>query len=167
MSKKYWKLLYQKNKEQFDIVHYNKLHPQLDEFSPFRVFTKRVHQSDVIAKYGQSNLDLPFLKNLWEKQRGCCVYTGIKMVLPKSMWEYRKIHSIKKVSLDRIDSSIGYVRGNVHFVCQGINLAKKNLSNDDMISFIKEIKNAEISLGVDEIGGDEGSRTLVIKTNNT
>ncbi len=112
-----------------------------DKHSPFKVFTKRARQTDIIVRYGVSDLDVEYLKNIWDLQNGRCGYTGIPMILPKNMGEYNRTHSIKKISLDRIDSSKGYIKGNVHFVCQAINLAKRNLPHSEMISFIREIKN--------------------------
>lgn len=43
-----------------------------------------------------------------------------------------------KASLDRIDSSKGYIEGNVEFVCSAINLAKNNFSKEAMVSFLQE-----------------------------
>ena len=78
------------------------------------------------------------------------------MVLPKNTKDYYKTHSLKKASLDRIDSSGGYDKGNVQFVCQGVNLTKKDFPHNEMVSFIEEIKNAEIPPGVSKSGGDGG-----------
>ena len=139
-----------------------------DEYSPFRIFAKRVRQADIIKRYGISDIDLEYLKELWENQHGKCAYTGIQMILPKTLSEYHKLHSIKKISLDRIDSSNGYIKGNVHFVCQAINLAKRDLPHLDMIHFIEEIKNAEKdSSALKEIGGPAGSCIPVSKNEGT
>lgn len=43
-------------------------------------------------------------------------------------------------SLDRIDSTKGYVKGNVQFVCRAINLAKSTFSDADMKNFIDNIR---------------------------
>jgi hypothetical protein len=42
------------------------------------------------------------------------------------------------VSVDRIDSSKGYVPGNVQLVCKWVNLAKQDYSNDDMEAVLRE-----------------------------
>jgi endogenous inhibitor of DNA gyrase (YacG/DUF329 family) len=106
-----------------------------DEFSPFREFVRRTRLKDRIKSYGKGNVDSIYLKNLWEIQDGICPYTGIKMILPQKLSN----RSPKKASLDRIDSSKGYVQGNVEFVCQAINLAKNSFSKEDMKKFISEI----------------------------
>ena len=135
----------------------NRFIPQSNEFSPFKVFSKKVRQTDVIRRYGRSNLDAEYLKKLWDAQNGKCAYTGITMVLPPTIREYHNTHSLKKLSLDRIDSSKGYLKGNVHFVCQAINLAKRNLPHDEMVALIEEIKNAGNNPGAAKIGGATGN----------
>ena len=42
-------------------------------------------------------------------------------------------------SLDRIDSSKGYIEGNVQWVHKKIQLAKRNLSNEDFIALCQEV----------------------------
>lgn len=36
------------------------------------------------------------------------------------------------ISIDRIDSSLGYVRGNVQFVCDIVNRIKQDLSQEEL-----------------------------------
>jgi hypothetical protein len=42
-------------------------------------------------------------------------------------------------SLDRIDSSIGYVVGNVQLVCRIANVSKNALSTDDFINLCQAV----------------------------
>lgn len=60
------------------------------------------------------------LIDLWQKQRGECALTGLAMELAPG--------SLRRVSLDRIDSSAGYVPDNVQLVCKFANLGKNNAS---------------------------------------
>jgi hypothetical protein len=110
-----------------------------DEYSPFREFIRRCKTTERIKHYGIPDIDLKYLKGIWESQSGICSYTGIKMILPKSVMDYDKIHSLKKASLDRIDSSKGYIKGNVEFVCSSINLAKNSFTREKMKEFLSEI----------------------------
>ena len=110
---------------------------RLDKFSPFKPYLNKGRASN---KRHQMSLSAEYLKSLWEKQNGICPYTNLKMVLPKNTLDNTKIKSLKKASLDRIDSSKGYIEGNVEFICQGINLAKKDYTKEETVSFIKEIK---------------------------
>ena len=45
-----------------------------------------------------------------------------------------------KASLDRIDPNIGYLKGNVEFVCYCVNVMKNDFTKDQMLNFIKQIK---------------------------
>ncbi len=50
--------------------------------------------------------------------------------------------NLQSVSIDRIDSSKGYIEGNIQLVCRTMNLAKNNYSNSEMLNFIELIKKA-------------------------
>lgn len=131
-----------------------KLHPnfrgrennRLNELSPFKYFLNKGRAS--IVKHG-TKITSQDLKNLWEKQNGICPYTKIKMILPQSSsYKDIKIKSLKKASLDRINSSLGYTKDNIEFVCQAINLAKNNSSKEEMKTFIRDIISAQNTLSV-------------------
>ena len=107
---------------------------RLDEFSSFRSYLSKGRAS---IKAHRNELDVSYLKELWESQRGICPYTGIKMILPKTT--YDKVRSPIKASLDRIDSNREYVKGNVEFVCCAINLAKNSFTREQMKEFLREI----------------------------
>ena len=110
-----------------------------DKYSPFRTFLKT---SITRSSHKQSvcDLDLEYLYTLWNEQKQTCPYTGITMILPKSTLAYCKIKSLRKASLDRIDSSKGYIKGNVEFVTLFINLAKNTYSRKDVMSIISDMK---------------------------
>jgi hypothetical protein len=109
---------------------------RLDEYSPFKIYLNKGRIS--LSKH-KCEIDVIYLKEMWDKQKGICPYTGIKMILPKNTKEY-SIRSLKKASLDRIDSSKDYIKGNVEFVCCAINLAKNSFTRKEMEIFISEIK---------------------------
>lgn len=46
------------------------------------------------------------------------------------------------ISIDRIDSSVGYVRGNVQFVCDVANRMKQDLSQKELLVWCKRILGA-------------------------
>jgi hypothetical protein len=89
-----------------------------DDFTPFRYHLRQ-------ARYRKREFDLTleYLKEIWDLQKGKCIYTGIEL----KNWNYHGNNSIYTASLDRIDSSKGYVRGNVQFVSRNINLMKNNI----------------------------------------
>ncbi len=59
-----------------------------------------------------------YLDQLWHDQNQTCKYTEIK------------IENIEQASLDRRDSTLGYVPGNVQWVLREVNTMKWNLSED-------------------------------------
>jgi hypothetical protein len=59
------------------------------------------------------DIDAPFMIDLFTKQGGRCALSGIVMVHKRmSHWQ---------ASIDRIDNDLGYVRGNVRWVCLEFN----------------------------------------------
>lgn len=95
------------------------------------------------------NITRAYLKELWESQKGMCPYTNIQLVLP-TIYETIKDITIR-ASLDRIDSSKGYIKGNVQFISTAINYMKSTMTNEETINFINLIvsnKNKESQLKI-------------------
>ena len=110
-----------------------------DQFSAFKYFIKqaklRAKNKDKFKTY---DITLEYLKSLWESQNGICAISGVKMELPATLAENRS--SPFCASLDRIDSSIGYMQGNVQFVTQFCNLGKCSFDTDIALNFIQAVK---------------------------
>lgn len=79
-------------------------------------------------------IELNDIINLWEKQKELCAYTGIKMTLEKG--GEKKPSSL---SLDRINSNIGYTKENIHLVCLFVNYGKNGFSHDETLDFVKQL----------------------------
>lgn len=75
------------------------------------------------------NISLDYVCDLWEKQGGKCAITGIDMT-------YR-YHDPKAASIDRIDSSLGHIEGNIQLICQGVNRMKNTHPNEMIIDFFE------------------------------
>ena len=43
------------------------------------------------------------------------------------------------ISIDRIDSAVGYVRGNVQFVCDVVNRMKQDLPQSEMFIWCRRV----------------------------
>ena len=70
-------------------------------------------------------VSIEYLQELLEKQNFKCAYTNMNLLCPKTYNEKREMTSSPYlISLDRIDNELGYVNGNVHFVCVWTNKAK-------------------------------------------
>lgn len=70
------------------------------------------------------------------------IYTG-KCALSKvdiHLQTYKTKATPTSASLDRIDSTKGYIKGNVQFIAYSLNLAKNSFSDEQIISFLQKIK---------------------------
>lgn len=76
-----------------------------------------------------------YLHDLFHQQGGRCVYTGWTLTFDRT----RDGHRTGTASLDRIDSSKGYVEGNVQWVNKHINLMKLWRAHGDFIEFCKAV----------------------------
>ena len=105
-----------------------------DEWTPFRYSFRNAKK-----RFKEFNLTLEDLKQIWEQQNGICPYTGLKLYLPT----WNKKGSCEQLwcraSLDRIDSSKGYVVGNVQFVSTPINFMKSTMSDLETKQYLKLI----------------------------
>ena len=97
-----------------------------DEFTGLRALLRRIK-----SKYHNYDVDLIYLKELWDKQN-ICVYTGVELQLPKWKGVNNPLYT---ASIDRVDSEKGYVRGNIQFISITSNHAKNSMSHQQMINF--------------------------------
>jgi hypothetical protein len=122
-----------------------------DQYTPFRWYlrtaiwigAKRRSSINKIPKNKKNFITLKYLKFLWEKQKGICPYTGIKLKLfthSLSRYKANMKSDIRYASLDRIDANKPYAKGNVQFVAWPINYAKNDMSDKQMKRFIKLIR---------------------------
>jgi hypothetical protein len=78
------------------------------------------------------------VKAQWEKQNGICPYTGWNLVNVETSRQ-KLDKSPNKASLDRSESSIGYVPGNIQFVAMMANFAKNNFSSAQLVEFCRAV----------------------------
>lgn len=97
----------------------------------------KYYMHNIKRRYKEIAIDLFDLKEQWEKQQGICPYSGIKLILAT----HTKGHNnpIYRASLDRIDSSKGYIKGNIQFVSTCLNYMKTTLSDKETIDLCKQI----------------------------
>jgi len=77
---------------------------------------------------------LKYLKSLYKKQNGLCALSKQEM-----NFEH---HNENAVSVDRIDSSLGYIKGNIQLTCWWANRMKFELSNEEFICKVMIIADA-------------------------
>jgi len=112
---------------------------RLDQYSPFKYSLNKA-RSRSKSRNEVTDLTLEYLKEIWENQKGLCSYTNIKMEMPRSSQDEDIKKSPTKLSLDRINPSIGYIKGNVEFVCYCVNVMKNDFTKNQMVDFINQIK---------------------------
>lgn len=120
-------------------VSIHAINTKLGETIGFGFYTNLARQRAKIKKI-DFDLSSEYLKELFTLQNGKCAITQIPVVLNKSAFK-GKDKRMDYASLDRIDSSKGYVKGNVQFVCLGINYMKNTFSSEDISSFLIKLKN--------------------------
>jgi hypothetical protein len=111
-----------------------------DSFTPFRYYLKSAKQRRHTK--GETDLDLQFLKDLWDEQQGVCPITGWEMILPKnSTGGFPQGKSSKNASLDRIDNSVGYVKGNVRYISVMANYCRNDFTDNEVVLFCEAVVN--------------------------
>lgn len=110
-----------------------KLMVRCDDFTGLREFLRRAKNRGWLY-----SITLQDLLDLWESQNGMCVYSGVNLVKPQN---HKSNNLVYLASLDRIDSSKGYVVGNIQFVSAAANYAKNSMTHDNMLEFCKAVAN--------------------------
>jgi hypothetical protein len=85
-------------------------------------------------RYGEEIISSDYLISLYNKQNGKCYYSGIDLDVNES-----KMKTLKQISLDRLDSALGYIIDNVVLCCYGLNLCKSDFELEEFELFLKEI----------------------------
>lgn len=98
---------------------------QRDKYTGLREHFRRVKK-----RHHKYDITIDDILEQWEKQNGICVYSGVKLNHPSEGGS-----NINKASLDRIDSSKGYIKGNIQFISITCNQAKNNMSHEEMLTF--------------------------------
>lgn len=108
-----------------------------DEYSDFRRLLSITKNRATKGKK-DFNLTLEYLKQVWENQKSICPYTGWKLSLDRDS-EKISTWNRYKASIDRIDSSKGYVEGNIQYVCFMANIAKNTFTEEELLIFCKAV----------------------------
>ena len=86
------------------------------------------------------NLSEDCLLNLYIKQNGTCYYSSMPMKLRSENFKRNGFETdLDTLSVDRIDSSVGYIDSNVVLCCNSINKFKSSFSQIEVESFFQFI----------------------------
>ena len=112
-------------KNRYDISQHS--NNRTDNYTKFKY-----HYRNIKKRNKTLDVTIEDLKEQWDKQNGICVFTGVQLVLST----YTKIikDPIYTASLDRIDSSKGYVKGNIRWISRSMNWVKNEMNDDYVIN---------------------------------
>lgn len=85
------------------------------------------------------DITLPYLAEVWESQEGKCSLTGIKLSPPRVKTPNDPVMEENVASVDRIDSSLGYTKGNIQWVHRVVNYMKQNYKQEVFIDWCKKV----------------------------
>ena len=88
-----------------------------------RSYITYLRQKAIVRK--NSCININELEEIWNKQNGKCALTGWEMTMILG-----KGNIATNASIDRIDSSLGYIENNVQFICRAVNIFKSNATEE-------------------------------------
>lgn len=91
-----------------------------------------------IKRNHEFNIDIQYMYDMWDKQHGLCYYSKIPMTKTFNQ------KSPYQMSIDRTNSSKGYIKGNICLCCLSMNFAKNSFSEEELMKFINDLKAIEL-----------------------
>lgn len=88
------------------------------------------------------NVTAKYLWELFQNQNRKCNLSGLDITLDEDSYTSK----LSTASIDRIDSSKGYIKGNVQWVHKRINTMKMDLSDDKFIGFCTAVANHKTNM---------------------
>lgn len=82
------------------------------------------------------DIDIDYLLSLFSKQNGKCAMSNKSMTWITGNGRHSNYSNI---SIDRIDSNLGYTKGNVQLVCYIVNLMKNKLTTEELKFWCKAV----------------------------
>jgi hypothetical protein len=117
-----------------------------DEYSPFRWHFRNAIRRSQESDRKECTITLDDLKKQWDDQKGKCPYTGWELKnLPDTNTKKQLPLTPDRASLDRKDSSKGYVPGNIQFVSTMANYAKNRWGDQELFEFCAAVYKGHVS----------------------
>jgi hypothetical protein len=109
-----------------------------------RIFLRNAKKSAEKRKQ-EFCLEIEDIITFWKQQNGICAYTGRNMKLEAG--------HLDTVSIERINSNVGYTKDNTILVCQAINRMKSDFEFEDFYEMCADVayflgdKNLKLNIG--------------------
>lgn len=91
-------------------------------------------QSNARTRHFTFDVDLEYLWDLFTKQNGKCVLTGLPLTFNSREWT-----ADGSASLDRIDAKVGYVKGNLQWIHKDVNRMKQHFGEDYFVQMCEKV----------------------------
>jgi len=104
----------------------------------------RVTQTRAIKDDRRCSIRLDDLLTLWDKQAGLCAYSGRPMTYTRE-GKRRYQRNKTNVSIDRVDSGLGYTRDNIVLCCGVVNMMKTDMTKEEFISWITDVSHCTVA----------------------
>ena len=89
------------------------------------------------------NISLEYAQKILDQQNHRCIYSGIDITFPQSARDRNFT-----ASLDRIDSSKGYIEGNIQWLDKRVNSMKNDMSESEFLELCQTITKYQSLLGL-------------------
>jgi len=83
----------------------------------------------------EHSISIDYLEKLWNNQKGLCYYTNKEMLRNLTNSD----NNNDSISIDRVDSSKGYIEGNIVLCRWIVNRMKNDISHDEFLTIISDI----------------------------
>ena len=84
------------------------------------------------------NIDIEYLMEIYEKQNGKCALSGWDLEFTRG-GNFAGNKNPKGCTLDRIDNSLGYVKGNIQLACTLLNYKKSDMLDAEFRAMCKDV----------------------------
>jgi len=93
------------------------------------------YKRNALSRGIEFNVSLEYVADLYKKQNGKCALSGMPIEIKGNPWKGQN------GSLDRIDSTKGYIEGNVQWLHKTVNGMKWDLEEEKLLELVKQIYN--------------------------
>lgn len=80
---------------------------------------------------------------VFERQNGLCMYTGDKLIFPKSNKE--KLAGVQTASIERLDTNVCYNKENICWIHKDLNFSRGNIPIQEFLSLAIKVSTPDIS----------------------